>query len=463
MDIRFNAYGNQKQLEAFKYWADKETKVLVYGGSKGSGKSYLGCSLICGNALIYPGTRYFIARRTLNDLVKHTLTSVIEVLDFWKIPHKQYKYNGQARGIFFANGSRIDFIGAKYLPSDPHYHRFGSSQYTQGWIEEGGEFAEDAFENLTASIGRWKNLDFDLTGKVLITCNPAKNFLYDFYNRDKNGKLNDDEKFIQALPRDNKTKPGYEQHLRKTLRSQSAIERLVEGNWEFDDDPAVLMDFNNILDIFENDFDTLKGKPAITADVARYGSDKAVIMLWNGWRVEKIFTLDVSSIPDQVELIKSISVSNSVPRSRIVVDDDGVGGGVSDYLPGCQRFINNSSPVDEVPNQKSNFASLKDQCAFKFADRVNDHGVYINCPDTHISAIIKKELEAVKDATHGQDTKKRVISKDEMKKLLNHSPDYFDALKMREYLDLKKPSGLEKAKIKVSREVKAQWDYLDHL
>lgn len=447
MQVKFDTYGNDKQLLAAKYWADKSTKILTYGGSKGSGKSHLGCSLILGNALMFPGTRYFIARKTLADLVKHTMSSIIKVLDDWKIPKSGYKYNGQVYGLFFPNGSRVDLIGAKYLPSDPDYHRLGSTQYTQGWIEEGGEFDWEAVENLLASVGRWKNPDYGLLGKVLITCNPAKNFLYDYYKRNKLGKLEDHEKFIQALPRDNKTQPGYEEHLRKTIKNKNAIERLVEGNWEYDSDPSALIDYEAISNIFTNDFESLSGKSAITADVARRGSDLAVILLWNGFRVEKICIFETSDIPDIVDLIKEWESVYSVPRSRVVIDDDGVGGGVTDYLKGCKPFVNNSSVIETVKGEKENYGILKDQCYFKLADRINKNGVYIKCPDLDIQTKIKTDLEWVKDATYGEENKKRVLSKKQVKQILKRSTDFSDALMMREYLELKPAVRLDQVKI----------------
>lgn len=34
---------------------------------------------------------------------------------------------------------RIDFLDLQYKPSDPLYERYGSIEFTGGWIEEGGE------------------------------------------------------------------------------------------------------------------------------------------------------------------------------------------------------------------------------------------------------------------------------------------------------------------------------------
>jgi hypothetical protein len=43
-----------------------------FGEAKYGGKTYLSCSLIFGNALIYPETHYFIARKALMISGGHT-------------------------------------------------------------------------------------------------------------------------------------------------------------------------------------------------------------------------------------------------------------------------------------------------------------------------------------------------------------------------------------------------------
>ncbi len=73
-----------------------------------------------------------------------------------------YKFDGKDSIFKLYNQSEVLLIDAKYLPSDPEYHRFGSMQMTRGWIEEGGEFERASYENLKISIGRWKNDDYDL-------------------------------------------------------------------------------------------------------------------------------------------------------------------------------------------------------------------------------------------------------------------------------------------------------------
>jgi hypothetical protein len=92
MEIEFNTNGNEKQKECCKAWLDNSISDIVYGGSKGSAKSFTGCSLIFGDALIYPGTHYFIARENLNDLRKFTLPSIYEVLKLWGISSNMFSF-----------------------------------------------------------------------------------------------------------------------------------------------------------------------------------------------------------------------------------------------------------------------------------------------------------------------------------------------------------------------------------
>src|ERR1044072_2725906 len=147
-----------KQLQCCIDWADPTATDVVYGGAKGGAKSFTGCKLIFHDALTYPGTHYFIARKKLNDIIKYTMPSIQECFDDWGISLTKYaKFNGQYNFFECYNGSKVFLIEAAYLPSDEEYQRFGSMQMTRGWIEEAGEIAEKAKNMLHASIGRWKN------------------------------------------------------------------------------------------------------------------------------------------------------------------------------------------------------------------------------------------------------------------------------------------------------------------
>ncbi len=431
MKITFDTRGNEKQKECARQWVNPLISDIAYGGSKGSAKSFTGCSLIFGDALMYPETHYFIARKKLNDLRKFTIPSIHEVFDFWKLKKEYFNFNAQDSVFTLYNKSKVYLLEAKYMPSDPLYYRLGSMQMTRGWIEEAGEFPEAAKNNLMASIGRWKNDTYNLSPKLLQTCNPSKNYLYkEYYKKNKEGRLESWKKFIQALPTDNKmlTKE-YLENLNRTLNANEK-ERLLYGNWEYDDDPTVMCEYDNILNLFTNDFATLKGEKYITCDVARLGSDKIVVGLWDGWRV-KIYSFNKKRITESYEFIDKLRKEHNIPVNRIICDEDGVGGGLVDMLK-CKGFVNNSRALKD-----ENYDNLQAQCAFMLAKKINENGIFIDSTDSQEQEDIIEELEQLKQKNMDVDMKKGIIGKDKVKELIGRSPDYRDMLLMRMWFVLK--------------------------
>lgn len=442
MILKLNTNGNEKQKDCARKWIDDSTIDIVYGGSKGSGKSYLGCSLVFGDAFIYPETHYFIARKKLNDLRKFTRPSIHEVFNHWGISEKYYKYDGQDNVYELYNKSKVFLIDAKYLPSDPNYYRFGSMQMTRGWIEEAGEFEEQAKNNLQASIGRWKNEKYNLTPKLLQTCNPAKNYLYrEYYKPHKEGKLSDWKAFIQALPTDNKMLPkDYIQNLLKIL-TPNEIERLVKGNWEYDDNPYSLFDYEDILNIFTNEFVWKQGENKyLTCDIAYEGSDLFVIGYWEGWTLMQIWAIDKIDEVLVSKKINDIRVEKGVPISNVTYDADGLKtfvrqSGKTGYLADAKEFHNGGTPI-KVKGRLENFKNLKAQCYFLLAEKVKKNEIYIASRDYRKQII--EELEQINKLPLADDGKIALEKKQDLKDRLGRSPDFADMIMMRLIFDLKK-------------------------
>ena len=432
MILEFDTHGNEKQKDCARAWTNPAITDIVYGGSKGSAKSFTGCSLIFGDAFIYPKTHFFIARKKLNDLRKYTMPSIDEVFNIWGLREdKHYKFNHQDSYYKLYNGSKVFLIEAKYQPSDPKYDRFGSMQMTRGWIEEAGEFEEEAKTSLQASIGRWKNNVYNLAPKLLQTCNPSKNYLYkQYYLKNKVNQLEPHKKFIQALPTDNKMiLSGYLEYLNQTL-SHNQKQRLLYGNWEYDDSPDALINYESIINLFTNNH-VPEGTKYITADIARLGSDKAVIMAWSGLRIIELVEFEKSRLTDIQYSINAMKVRHSVPNSNIIADEDGIGGGVVDNLR-IKGFVNNASALN-----KENYSNLKSQCYFYLAKAINDSKIFINAElSTGQSEQIIEDLEQVKQYLSDTDGKLRIIPKQSVKELIGRSPDYSDAMMMRMYFEL---------------------------
>jgi phage terminase large subunit len=439
-EIQLNIAQTVKQWEAWQRLTDKTTEFIVYGGAAGGGKSWLGCEWLLTMCIQFPGTKYFISREELKDIRESTLITFYKVLSHHGIKSASlFKYNGQDHFFQFYNGSRIDLVELKYYPSDPLYERFGSMEFTSGWIEEGGEVEDQAAQMISSRTGRMMNDKYGLLGKTLNTCNPKKNYLYyDYYRPWKQRTLPEHKAFIQAFVDDNVYgESGYKAKLDGL--TGVAYQRLRKGNWEYDDDPATLIEYDKILNCFTNDFESLKGEKYITADVARLGSDKIVIGIWDGWRV-KFKTYEKKLITESYEYIEEIRLKENIPLSSILCDEDGVGGGLVDLL-GCKGFVNNSRALpDPKKPQKDrkgnilseNYDNLKSQCSFRMAERINRGGIYIETNEPGVKAEVIREMEQVKQKDVDSEGKRGLIPKDEVKKVLGNSPDYWDCIMMRE-------------------------------
>ena len=412
-------------MQAAYHWLDDNTEEILYGGAKGGGKSYLGCSLIFGDALTYPGTHYFIARHDLNDLKKFTTPSIYEVFENWKVDHRNYmRYNGQDNYFILNNGSRVYYLDCKHIPSDPDYHRFGSMQFTRGWAEEIGQIHSLAIANLAVSIGRWKNIEYDLKRKMLMTCNPNKGYAYqNFYLPNKKGQLDEVRKFVPALPTDNKyLTPEYLKALERLPDNEK--QRLRFGNWEYDDDPTVMIDYTTIQNMYSNIF-VESEQMYIIADIARYGSDRAIITVWDGLKLIHYVTFQISSTVTIQNAINALRMKYKVKISNTLVDEDGIGGGIVDTL-NCQGFVNNSKAYN------GNYQNLKSECGYKLAELAPQTYINVSLPDSEIEKI-NQELGMLKTFDSDKDGKLRIYPKAKIKDEIGRSPDWLDVFIMRMY------------------------------
>jgi hypothetical protein len=206
---------------------------------------------------------------------------------------------------------------------------------------------------------------------------------------------------------------------------------------EQSEDEGQLIVNESIVKLFSNTHIEI-GIKYITADIARLGKDKTVIFVWDGLRVCEVVEMQVSRVDESVIEINKLADKYNVNRNNIIVDEDGVGGGVKDYLK-CLGFINNSKPI-KYNNKEENFQNLKTQCYYKLAETINRNEIYVDCSEKQQQQLTE-ELEMVRLSKEIDASKISLINKDEIKKKIGRSPDYSDALMMRIYFELK-PSRL---------------------
>lgn len=421
----------KKQKQAILLLTNNVTDYIGYGGSAGGGKSVLGCIWLMELGYYLPGAKFFIGRDSIKDTRASVLKTWSDVAS--KIGFTAYKFNDI--GIIFDNGTEIELLDLTFYPyKDPLFERLGSKEYTAGWIEEASQVHYLAFEVLKTRVGRWKNET--VKSKILCTFNPKKNWVDStFYRPFINKKESDVIRFIYALPTDNRyLSKDYIKRLHE-LKDNATKQRLLFGNFDYDDDPTALIEFNQISEMWEKPRSS--GIKHITADIARFGSDKAVIMVWQGYNIIEIVSFDISSTTLIQNAIRSLAVKHGVLLSNIVCDEDGVGGGVVDSLR-CKGFVNNSSPVDNA------YANLKSECGYKLAELFDLIGISANVPED-LKDIINAELGQLKTYDSDKDGKLKILPKDKIKENIGRSPDYLDNFIMRMYFIIKpKQKGIRK-------------------
>jgi phage terminase large subunit len=419
-----------KQTQAIDVLENSNYNTLLYGGAAGGGKSILGCYWIAKNCLKYPGTRWVIGRSRLKTLKETTLLSLFEVLKIQGLTAQvDYTYNEPKSLItFHKTKSTILLKDLFAMPSDPQFDALGSLECTGAFIDEASEITPTAYSILQSRI-RYKLDENNLIPRMLLTCNPSKAWLYTtFYKPYINGTLDSKKYFIQSLVTDN---PHISKHYIAQLEGLDMInkKRLLFGDWTYSDDESNLFSVDKLNDMFTNSYIS-GGDRYMSIDVARYGRDKSVICIWDGWRCIKILTYDKNSLSELAENVKAYAETYKISRSNIIVDSDGVGGAIPDFIRGIKSFVNNSKALNN-----ENYRNLKSQCYYDFANQVNKGLVYISTDSSEIKQNIISEFELIKQYDIDKDSKLAITPKDKIKSLLGRSPDIADALIMRSYFN----------------------------
>lgn len=233
-------------------------------------------------------------------------------------------------------------------------------------------------------------------------------------------------------------------------------------------DPSLLVQHTAVADLWFNAH-IPEGQPALCCDIALHGSDRFVMHAWKGMVLHEI-TVMTKKEPQEVEaIIKGKALEHGVPRSRIAYDADGLGAYLRGYLEGAVPYQGGTVSMPQE-GQKLSYARLRDQCHYLTADAINARGLWIRTP------AYREELEQEIYAslrTKGQNTalQWQIVSKDGVdppgaKARLGRSPDLFDPLPIRMFLELQPASNfvantrhlVERQRIKISRTRKSPED-----
>lgn len=435
-------YMTEKQKQTLELLNDSKTTHLGYGGSARSGKSIIECTAIILDCNAYSDIAWGLARKELTRLKRTVLLTLFTQLDFYgfqavkgsNIQIHQYNYNQELNKITFGNKSDVFLIDTAYKPSDPLNTRFGGFELTRSAIDESNETDVKVVNKLFERTG-WRNNDtYGLKRKQFECFNPDKNHVHSrYWIPFKNDDEPEHKTFIRALPSDNPN-PAVQEWIDDLIKTGDTvtIERQVHGNFDFDDDPSKLCDYDAICDIFTNDH-VNGGVSRISADLAMQGRDRFIAGYWSGNICAVSVDKKKSSGRDIELTLKELKTNKRVGNTNIVADSDGLGAYLESYIKNIKTFHGGGSAKN-----KKEFGNLKDECGFKLAELINNRDIKIICSQEQEEAI-KQELSTCLKRDNVDIEKKKLIKKEKQKELLGRSPDYMDMLIMGMYFHINKP------------------------
>jgi hypothetical protein len=418
-------YMTVKQVRALELLNDNHTTHVGYGGSARSGKSIIECTAILFDCFAYPDIAWGLARKELTTLKRTVLITLFNQLNFYSVSDRCV-YNQQLNKLTFDNKSEIFLIDTAFKPSDPLNTRFGGFELTRSAIDESNETAISVVNKLFERTG-WRNNDkYKLKRKQFECFNPDKNHVYSRFYIPFRDKTEDSyKKFIPALPSDNPN-PAVKEWVDDIIRTGdiATIERQIYGNFDYDDDPSKLCDYDAICDLFTNDH-IQGGIKRISADLAMQGRDRFIAGYWNGLICNVAVDIPKCGGRDIELKLKELKTNCGVGNTNIVADSDGLGAYLESYIRNIKTFHGGASAIN-----KKEFGNIKDECIFKLAELINNRAIKINCSPAQQESI-KKELSICLKRDNVDVDKKRAIKKDKMKSMMGgDSPDYMDMLLM---------------------------------
>jgi len=237
---------SKKQITVINELDHGDKEEVLFGGSAGSGKSFLGCFWQINRRIIYPGTRGLIGRAKLKNL---RLTTMKTFMTVWSELFEKHQIgitlsiNNQDNVIYFSNGSEIYLKDLFLYPSDPEFTSLGSLEITDAFIDEAGEITRKARDIITSRI-RYKLVKSKPA--LLMTCNPSRNFIKEEFVSDENGNKVTPAKhrlFVPSTLYDNPN-PTFVHTYEKSLLKLSEYDkqRLLYGNWEMTENNSPFFD-----------------------------------------------------------------------------------------------------------------------------------------------------------------------------------------------------------------------------
>lgn len=360
----------------------------------------------------YPGVLCMIVRKEFTDLRDSTIKDFERYFSVKIDSNKEHT---------FANGSRIMFRHGAEL------NVLKNINLSLFAIEQAEEFETE--ETFTFLRDRLRNQASPIRQGVIIANAKGHNWIWKLWI---NNPPSDDYDAITANTfdnADNLPEDFINDLKRMEIEAPSHYRQFVMNDFNEVGSDDYLFIAKDVYQSAESKFDVVgTSKRILAVDVARFGDDETVfcivesadILRWNqlyqyAWRGKT--TTETAG--------KALSLAREFTTDLIVIDDTGVGGGVTDMITEAKRNVSAFNGGNRSVNPK--YVNARSEGFFNLKDMFDKDNLRI-LPDTSIA----EQLMSIR-YKFMRNEQKMIVSKDDMRKEGIKSPDRADALMMALY------------------------------
>lgn len=224
---------------------------------------------------------------------------------------------------------------------------------------------------------------------------------------------------------------------RISARGGASTHNDIIGKWEDVDDTTALLTMSDMYAFFDNT-EQRNGIMRASADVALTG-DFMVLFAFDGYHVCDMEAWRGVPTDEIRTFIDAFLYKNNVRYENFTYDSNGLGLWLKDMFKGAQPFNNKSKASD------SNWKNLKSECADMFVRDIRERKFSIDEQILKRTFTDKKKNKFVVEDRLMEERRAlqrkenngecfEIISKQQMKAEVGHSPDFIEALMMVELL-----------------------------
>lgn len=224
-------------------------------------------------------------------------------------------------------------------------------------------------------------------------------------------------------------------------RNDSLVQVDVFGHFPSGSTDALVsrQQFEDAFTRWESGADLASTPRTLGLDVARFGTDRSVLCFREGdlvlgfdeWRGQDTEYTSSRTMEQAESWARDFCADGKSPDTEaheipILVDDIGVGGGVTDKLM-ARGFNVTGVNVGSAPCDRVKFANLRAELNLAVQDRFREGGIAL-APAVKSDTTLMAEGTTLRVGYAAGTSKRKIESKDEYKKRVGRSPDYWDAL-----------------------------------